>query len=248
MADDSHHNDSDSLPVYFRDLRGQNPQHIIDAFSRANPGPVTNAITASLGALSHMELRSLIERLISTLSDSEFRNQFLRAITQHIRNHPYQTAFIVVGVILLMNPLALVGFGSLGPVAGEYLPSVCASDRLIGWRRIGCGRLASQYWRFCGRRERVRHPTEHRHGGSGCYSCGWCRYCRYYGGGCSAPAGGANAAGGEVARWWGGDYGEPVKNWWNGNFGQPVKSWLGATEKPVANWWGQVTRQNTAQN
>lgn len=59
---------------------------------------------------------------------------------------------------------------------------------------------------------------------------------------------GANAAGGEVARWWGGDYGEPVKNWWNGNFGQPVKSWLGATEKPVANWWGQVTRQNTAQN
>ena len=117
MSADFHHNSS--LPVHFRDLQGQNPKHIIDAFTRANSGPVANAIATSLGALSHVDLRGLIERLINTLSDRAFRNQFLRAITQHIKDHPYQTAFLVVGIILMMNPLAMAGFGSLGPVAGE---------------------------------------------------------------------------------------------------------------------------------
>jgi hypothetical protein len=123
MCADSYHNSS--LLVHFLDLQGQNLNHIIDAFTRANSGPVTNAIATSLGALSDIDLRGLTERFTNTLSDHTFRNQFLCAITQHIKNNPYQTAFSVSGIILMMNPLTMAGFGSLGPVAGEYLPSVC---------------------------------------------------------------------------------------------------------------------------
>jgi len=117
MSADSHHNSS--LLVHFRALQGQNPKHIIDAFTRANSSPVTNAIATYLGALSHVDLRALTKRLINTFSDRAFR------ITQHIKDHTYQTAFLVNGIILMINPFTMAGFGSLGPVAGEYLPSVC---------------------------------------------------------------------------------------------------------------------------
>jgi hypothetical protein len=123
MSADSHHNSS--LLVHFHDLQGQYPKHIIDAFTRANSGPFTYAIATSLGALSHVDLRGLTEWPTNTLSDRAFRNQFLCATMQHIKDHPYQTAFLVNGIILMMNPFTMVGFGPLGPVPGEYLPSVC---------------------------------------------------------------------------------------------------------------------------
>ncbi|KAF8242547.1 hypothetical protein K440DRAFT_590710 [Wilcoxina mikolae CBS 423.85] len=235
MTDDSHRNDSDndysSLPVYFRDLRGQNPQHIIDAFTQANSGPITNAIATSLGALSHIDLRALTERLINTLSDREFRDQFLRAITQHIKNHPYQTAFLVVGVILLMNPLAIIGFGSLGPVAG----SIAA-----GWQATMGGTVAAgsafATLQGMGMLAAVAIPA------TGAAIIGTTAVAAV-----ATQQGvwkGANAAGAEVERWAKGDYGEPVTKWWNGDYGEPIKNWWGGTEMPVANWWGQVTRRD----
>src|SRR5690606_7575718 len=40
------------------------------------------------------------------------------ALEEHVKNYPLQTALFTSGVVLLANPLTVVGFGGMGPVAG----------------------------------------------------------------------------------------------------------------------------------
>ncbi|CCX34653.1 Similar to predicted protein [Laccaria bicolor S238N-H82]; acc. no. XP_001889741 [Pyronema omphalodes CBS 100304] len=37
-----------------------------------------------------------------------------------VKEHPFYTAFIVLGLILDINPFAATGFGALGPQAGTF--------------------------------------------------------------------------------------------------------------------------------
>lgn len=73
-----------------------------------------------LKAMKVDELKSLIQKLMNTLTDTAFQKKMLLALGEHIKNHPYHTAFLVVGIVLLCNPLAMAGFGALGPVAGKF--------------------------------------------------------------------------------------------------------------------------------
>jgi hypothetical protein len=107
----------DELSSYFRP---QDPRAIVEAFVRDYPGPMTNLMKI-LSTINHYKLRDLIKRLINTFADSVFRNRLLRALKHHIATHPWQTAFFVIGIVLICNPIALVGFGALGPVAGKLL-------------------------------------------------------------------------------------------------------------------------------
>jgi hypothetical protein len=48
-----------------------------------------------------------------------------KAVMEFIKAHPWELlgslTFIVLGIVLIANPLALIGFGSLGPIAGRTL-------------------------------------------------------------------------------------------------------------------------------
>jgi di/tricarboxylate transporter len=116
---DSSSKSGQELSPHFRDLRACNPEAIINAYTAANPGPLTAAIRATLGTLSHIDIRAMIRKIIDTITDADFRRQFLEAIKVWIETHPWHTAFLIVGIVLLANPLAIAGFGALGPVAGR---------------------------------------------------------------------------------------------------------------------------------
>lgn len=48
---------------------------------------------------------------------------YMRLLGRYVKEHPYRTAFIVLaialGITIAANPLALAGFGALGPIAGR---------------------------------------------------------------------------------------------------------------------------------
>jgi hypothetical protein len=103
----------------FRDLRESDPRAMVDGFIRSNSSVTTTAISSFLTTMNSDGQRGLIQQLINTLVDSEFRDRLTLALKLHIQNHPWQTEFFVVGIVLMCNPLAIAGFGSLGPVAGK---------------------------------------------------------------------------------------------------------------------------------
>jgi hypothetical protein len=119
-ADSSSNSGSDSrLSPHFRNLHTRNPEAIINAYIAANPGPFTAAIKSTLRGLSHIDLRGFIRRIIDTINDEDFRRQFYEASKEWIKTHPWHIAFFAIAIVLMVNPLALAGFGALGPVAGR---------------------------------------------------------------------------------------------------------------------------------
>jgi hypothetical protein len=80
-------------------------------------------------------LHEYFKNLAATVADHEFWLEIyhklqdlntyrdaLRVVWNYVKAHPYQTAFILLGILLIINPLALAGFGALGPVAGRTHP------------------------------------------------------------------------------------------------------------------------------
>jgi hypothetical protein len=192
----------DELSSYFRP---QDPRAIVEAFVRGYPGPMTNLMKI-LSTINHYKLRDLIKRLINTFADSVFRNRLLRALKHHIATHPWQTAFFVVGIVLICNPIALAGFGALGPVAGKLLSKLSwtgvATNLLVGsfaasWQAsIGSVAAGSAFATL--------------------QSIGMV-------GAVTIPATGIAIAGAAVAsmgvsKLVNGEYGKPVKDWWEKNY------------------------------
>jgi len=99
-------------------LRNHDPSEVVSAFLRTNPGDLAVSTSVTLQAMSHPALKGLVDRIIATLTDATFRKEFYDAIKHHMDSHPWQTAFLIIGVVLMVNPLATAGFGALGPVAG----------------------------------------------------------------------------------------------------------------------------------
>jgi hypothetical protein len=69
--------------------------------------------------MSKEDARRLIEQLLSTLADTQFYMELVDSLKAHIEAHPWATAFFIVGVMMMCNPVAIAGFGSLGPIAGK---------------------------------------------------------------------------------------------------------------------------------
>jgi len=65
-------------------------------------------------------LQQVVDKVISTVKDPEFYRAVFYAIINHVKEHPYQTAFIIIALVLILNPIGLAGFGALGPVAGKF--------------------------------------------------------------------------------------------------------------------------------
>ena len=110
------------------DLRDLDIHGLTTTFVQSNlDRPLVQAVVTLLDRIStKADLQRLINQLMTTLTDSQFYNGLFNALKAHIEAHPWQTAFFIIGVILMCNPLAMMGFGSLGPVAGEFMVSSSA--------------------------------------------------------------------------------------------------------------------------
>ncbi|TFK64035.1 hypothetical protein BDN72DRAFT_846989 [Pluteus cervinus] len=114
---------SSTLPPIFQNIRNADINGLVLAFIKSNKdNPVVMAVVSLLNAIQAKFLPDLTRftaELISTLSDRQFYLNLYRAIEDHIRTHPWATAFFVIGVIMMCNPIAAIGFGQMGPVAGS---------------------------------------------------------------------------------------------------------------------------------
>jgi hypothetical protein len=104
-------------------LRNQDIHALVTTFVQSNAGqPLVGAVVSLLDKIAaKADLQRLIGQLLSTLADPHFYNGLFNALKAHVEAHPWHTAFFIIGVILMCNPLAMAGFRPLGPVAGEFM-------------------------------------------------------------------------------------------------------------------------------
>ncbi|RPA74171.1 hypothetical protein BJ508DRAFT_313134 [Ascobolus immersus RN42] len=83
-------------------------------------GPRINANGLMFALICRLvDANGFIHTLLHRFADAVFRDSFLLRMARYIKEHPYQAAFMVAGIVLSANPLALAGFGTLGPIAGS---------------------------------------------------------------------------------------------------------------------------------
>jgi len=63
-----------------------------------------------------LEAGKVIKNILDTFHDPK---RVISALGHMIKQHPYRTAFIIISLVLILNPVMLAGFGSGGVVAGE---------------------------------------------------------------------------------------------------------------------------------
>jgi len=71
--------------------------------------------TLGFGAGTILAVGDAIKMTLSTFRDPKL---VLKALAQLIKKHPYRTLFIILSIALILNPVALAGFGSGGVAAG----------------------------------------------------------------------------------------------------------------------------------
>jgi hypothetical protein len=82
-----------------------------DAFNYSSivqNNPATRAILAGL------------HNMTETIKDPAFWKAVYHGLTNYVKEHPWQCAFLIIAIVLMCNPVALAGFGVLGPVAGGW--------------------------------------------------------------------------------------------------------------------------------
>ena len=115
-----------SISQALNDLRYQDIYSLVNTFIQSNlVRPLVWTVVSLLAAKDDLQL--LISQSLSTLTDSQFYIGFFNVSKAYIDDHPWQTTFfviiIIIGIILLCNPLVMIGFGVLGPIAGKFIVS-----------------------------------------------------------------------------------------------------------------------------
>ena len=120
-------NHSPTVSRALNDLRNLNIPALVTSFIQSNLGqPLVRAVVSLLDRIATADLQRLINQLLSTLTDRQFYLELVNILEAWIEAHPWATAFLIIGVILMVNPLTMAGFGSLGPVAGKFMGSSSA--------------------------------------------------------------------------------------------------------------------------
>ncbi|KAJ7432111.1 hypothetical protein B0H11DRAFT_2127488 [Mycena galericulata] len=74
------------------------------------------------GNLGAMQIAQMKRWLLEFVKNGNLV-QVAKAVMKFIKAHPWKTlgclTFIVLGIVLIVNPLAVIGFGSMGPIAGS---------------------------------------------------------------------------------------------------------------------------------
>ena len=120
--------DSDDHSRSLDDLQNQDIHALVSTFVQSNADqPLVGAVVSlldTIAAKAVTDLQRLVNQLLSKLTDRQFYNGLFNALKAHVEAHPWSTAFFIIGIVLLCNPLAMAGFGSLGPVAGKSMDFV----------------------------------------------------------------------------------------------------------------------------
>ena len=125
---------SDDYSRSVRDVQGLNINTLVTTFVQSNLGnPLVKAVISLLDKISaKVDLQRLMSQLLGTLTNRQFYDALFNALKTHVKDHPWTTAFFVVGLVIMCNPLAIAGFGASGPVAGKFTlftPSYGSTDR-----------------------------------------------------------------------------------------------------------------------
>ena len=94
-------------------------------FIQSNLGqPLVQAVASLLDRIrAKADLQRFISQLLYKLTDRQLYIGLVNALKACIKAHPWATAFFIIGLIIMFNPLAIIGFGALGPVAGKFMVS-----------------------------------------------------------------------------------------------------------------------------
>ena len=114
---------SDDHSRALHDVQNLNIDTLVTAFIQSNLGnPLVRAVVSLLDIISaKVDLQRLMNELLGTLTDRHFYDGLFNALKAHVEAHPWTTTFFVVGLVIMCNPLAIAGFGALGPVAGKII-------------------------------------------------------------------------------------------------------------------------------
>jgi hypothetical protein len=160
--------DNDDHSRSLNDLQNQDIHVLVSTFIQSNPGqPLVRAVVSLLDKIAaKVDLQRLINQLLAKLTDHQFYNGLFNALKAHVEAHPWPTAFLIVGIVLLCNPLTMAGFGSLGPIAGKSMDFVffCSFYGITDWkltflRFTGCC-MAIEHGGHCCCGECVCAPSE----------------------------------------------------------------------------------------
>lgn len=90
-------------------------QLLINISKAQQLAPLFTILEATKKSLS--DIQTFIAHLLTHLPDKDLATTILTSIRDHIAAHPWETALFVTAIILILNPLAWVGFGAKGPIA-----------------------------------------------------------------------------------------------------------------------------------
>jgi len=82
------------------------------------------ALVSQISGLTGIEAAKLfaaIEAIMRILSKFRDPRRIMQAIRHYIKEHPWQAAFHIICIILILNPVLLFGFGSGGVIGGKML-------------------------------------------------------------------------------------------------------------------------------
>ncbi|KAF8053750.1 hypothetical protein FPV67DRAFT_1461990 [Lyophyllum atratum] len=84
----------------------------------ADPAALTAHLTrlGGINSVMPMDASQAIKHILDTFRDPKL---VIQALGAYVKAHPYRTGLIVLSMILILNPVMLVGFGSGGVAAGS---------------------------------------------------------------------------------------------------------------------------------
>jgi len=231
--------DNDDHSRSLNDLQNQDIHVLVSTFIQSNPGqPLVRAVVSLLDKIAaKVDLQRLINQLLAKLTDHQFYNGLFNALKAHVEAHPWPTAFLIVGIVLLCNPLTMAGFRSLGPIAGSLAAAWQSS--MGGTVAAGSAFALLQSW---GMTYSIVIPVAGTIITAGSVVAATAG--KQISEGCNDAWVIANAGGREIERWGRGEYGNPVTQWRNGVYGDPVtRWWKGEYGSPVAGWAKSVKQK-----
>ncbi|KAF8067989.1 hypothetical protein FPV67DRAFT_1167946 [Lyophyllum atratum] len=206
------------------------PSTVDDFLAARDHNAITRDIArnmdVALTSMSKAQVQTLLNNILDVIRDEVLRGRFLKVLGVYSKENPWKCAFFVLGIALMLNPLSLMGFGALGPIAGSMAAAWQAS--------IGSVAVESLFsvLQAAGMTGAIAIPLA----GVGITTLAAVAHLR----GAVGPQRWLSGADGSpVTEWAQGQYGRPVEEWWKGKYGTPVaKWWNGDYGNPVRSWWG----------
>jgi len=98
--------------MLIQNLRHSNPEDLIAAFLREHRGPVSPIFRRVLIAAKSFDVANFLRYIISP--------EFRRALWNVVKRNKWNIFFLSLGILLMCNPLAMLGFGAQGVIAGTF--------------------------------------------------------------------------------------------------------------------------------